>query len=59
MLKMILRFCKTVVLKGVKWVEQQFQQRTKPATASPGLEITKDVLRSKSELVVENAFLRQ
>ncbi len=59
MLKRILRFCKTVALKGVKWVEQQFQQWTKPSTTSPGLEIAKDVLRSKSELVVENAFLRQ
>ncbi len=47
MLKMILRFCKTVVMKGVEWVEQQFEQWTKPATASSGLEIAKDMLRSK------------
>jgi transposase InsO family protein len=59
MLNMILRFCKTVVMKSVKWVEHKLQQWTKPATASSGLEIAKDVLRSKSELVVENAFLRQ
>jgi hypothetical protein len=59
MLKTILCFCKTVVMKSVKWVEHQLQQWTKPSPASSGLEIAKDVLRSKSELVVENAFLRQ
>jgi hypothetical protein len=37
---MILRFCKTVALKGVKWAEQQFQQWTKRATASPGVGVT-------------------
>ncbi len=59
MLNTILRFCNTVVMKGVKWVEHQLQQWTKPGRASSGLEIAKDVLRSKAELVVENAFLRQ
>jgi hypothetical protein len=59
MLKTILHFCKTVVMKSLKWVEHQLQQWTKPATASSELEIVKDVLRSKSKLVLENALLRQ
>ena len=59
MLKTILHFCKTVVMKSLTWVERQLQQWTKPATASLGPEIVKDMLRSKSELVLENAPLRQ
>jgi hypothetical protein len=59
MLKTILHFCKTVVMKSLKWVEHQLQQWTKPATASSGLAIAKDMLRSKSELVLENTLLRQ
>ena len=44
-----------VLQKVHNWIKAQ----TKPATSSQLLETASDLLRSKAELVAENAFLRQ
>ncbi len=43
----------------LKKVQNWISIRTKSATTSQGLETARDLLRSKTELVVENALLRQ
>ncbi len=43
----------------LKKVQNWISTRTKPATTSQGLEMARDLLRSRTELVVENALLRQ
>ncbi len=40
-------------------VEQWIKAKTKPATSSQVVETASDLLRSKAELVAENALLRQ
>ncbi|MEP7287160.1 MAG: integrase, partial [Chloroflexota bacterium] len=40
-------------------VQNWLKAKTKPATCSQALETASDLLRSKSELVAENALLRQ
>jgi len=59
MLKTILNFGKGLVSKGVAWLEQKVQRWTKPGTGSSVLETVSDLMRNKSELVLENALLRQ
>src|SRR5256885_8923377 len=50
---------KAVISQGLTWLEQKVQQWTKPTDGSAVLEMVSDLMRGKSELVLENALLRQ
>src|SRR5215218_1889843 len=50
---------KAVISQGLAWLEQKVQQWTQPTEGSAVLETVSDLLRGKSELVLENALLRQ
>lgn len=45
--------------KGVEWLNQKLQQFTRPTDGSAVLETISDLMRPKTELVLENALLRQ
>jgi hypothetical protein len=40
-------------------VKQRLRQWTKPDNCAPALDLTLDLTRSKSELMIENALLRR
>src|SRR5579859_6109917 len=50
---------KRIGLAVLHTVQNWIKSKTKPATSSQLLETASDLLRSKAELVAENAFLRQ
>ena len=55
MLSTFLKACKNFVNR----IKDNIKKITKPATASPAAGAVSDLLRSKSDLIVENAMLRQ
>ncbi len=55
----LIQWCRTLVNRGLKWIEQQLLSQTKPRTTATIVGITGDVLRSRAELLLENALLRQ
>jgi putative transposase len=59
MLTAVVRLCQTIIANGLKWFEQRLQQLTRPSTISTIVGAITDLTRSKSELMVENALLRQ
>ena len=50
---------KQLVTRGLQQVETKVKEWTKPAPDRQVTGITADLLRSKPELIAENAFLRQ
>jgi hypothetical protein len=50
---------KAIVRKGIHWLNQKLQQWSRPTDGRAVLETVIDLLRPKSELVLENALLRQ
>src|SRR4051794_8908364 len=48
-----------LLVHGIVSVEQHFERYLLPASAHSVLGVVMDVTRSKSELIAENAFLRQ
>jgi putative transposase len=50
---------KAIVRKGIQWLNQKLQQWSRPTDGRAVLETVTDLLRPKSELVLENALLRQ
>ncbi len=52
-------FGKTIVRKAVEWLNQKLQAWSRPTEGRAILEIVADLLRPKSELVLENALLCQ
>ena len=59
MFDQIVSWCRTIVSQGLKWVETQLLKHTKPNAVITRVGATADLVRSKQELVIENAFLRQ
>src|SRR5207248_2387189 len=59
MLAAIINVGKTVVRKSVQWLNQKLQQWSKPTAGTVVLDSVTDLMRPKSELVLENALLRQ
>ncbi len=59
MLRTVGNVCKTLVSKGLEWLEQQLQKWTQPAQPSLILETVGDLTRDKPALILENALLRQ
>jgi putative transposase len=58
-LKTFVAACKTRVTKILDWLEQRLQYWTQPIQPSLILDALSDLRRGKSELVLENALLRQ
>src|SRR3981081_3576426 len=59
MLAAMFNFGKAIVHKGVQWLNQQRQHGSRPRDGHAVLETVTDLMRPKSELVLENAVLRQ
>ena len=59
MLAAIFNFGKAMVRQGVQWLNQKLQQWSQPTAGSAVLECVTDLMRPRSELVLENALLRQ
>jgi hypothetical protein len=59
MLATIFNFGKVLVRKGIQWLDQKLQHWSRPTDGRAVLETVSDLLRPKSELVLENALLRQ
>ena len=59
MLKTFATACTTQLTNTLEWLEQQLQRWTQPIQPSLILDTLSDLRRDKSELVLENALLRQ
>jgi hypothetical protein len=59
MLAAVFNFGKTIVRKGIHWLNQKLQQWSRPTDGRAVPETVTDLMRPKSELVLENALLRQ
>src|SRR4051812_26571956 len=59
MLATIFNFGKAIVRKGMQWLNQKLQLWSRPTNGQAVLESVTDLMRPKSELVLENALLRQ
>jgi hypothetical protein len=59
MLQQLIQWCTRIIKQGIQWLEQTLQQATKPNTTRVVTGAAVDVLRSKAELIAENALLRQ
>src|SRR5258706_576220 len=55
----IVNLGKAIMRKGVAWLNQKFQQWTRPTNSPMVLETIGDLMRPKTELVLENVLLRQ
>jgi putative transposase len=55
----LVRLCQSVIVRGLKWLDQQVQKHTRPSTLTTAVGAVADLSRSKTELMVENALLRQ
>ena len=59
MLKWIVNGWKSLIARGLAWFERQLRVWTQPTIPSLVFETIADLTRDKSELVLENALLRQ
>jgi putative transposase len=59
MLQQLIQWCTRIIKQGIQWPERTLQQATKPNTTRVVTGVAVDVLRSKAELIAENALLRQ
>ncbi len=59
MISTVFEWCRTAIQRGVEWLEEKLLRLTKPRTASTVLGVVSDALRSREELLLENALLRQ
>src|SRR5512141_733554 len=59
MLAALFNIGKAIVRKGVQWLNEKLQQWSRPTDGRAVLETVADLMRPKSELVLENALLRQ
>jgi hypothetical protein len=59
MFKRLLACIKQHDLAGLRRFQQWLKAKTKPTTTSLALGAVHDLVRSKTELVMENALLRQ
>jgi putative transposase len=59
MFKRFMKWCRTIVSRGMNWIEQQIMNQTKPSSATIVVGAVGDALRSRKELLLENALLRQ
>jgi hypothetical protein len=59
MLQRIIGWCKKVIKAGIQWVEHQLLQQTRPSRAVVIIGTGADIVRTRAELLAENALLRQ
>ena len=59
MFKRFIKWCRTIVSHGLNWLEQQIMRQTKPSPATVVVGAVGDAVRSREELLLENALLRQ
>jgi transposase InsO family protein len=59
MLTSIFNFGKALVRKSLEWLNQKLQQWTQPTDGRAVLDTVSDLMRPRSELVLENVLLRQ
>ncbi len=59
MLATIFNIGKAMVRQSVQWLNRKLQQWTRLTDGTTALETVTDLMRPKSELVLENALLRQ
>src|SRR3954452_12714750 len=59
MFKRFINWCRTIVSRGLRWIEQQIMSQTKPSSATVVVGAAGDIIRSREELLLENALLRQ
>jgi hypothetical protein len=59
MLKALLNVGTRLGHKGLEWLEQKYGSGPNPPGSPVLLETVNDLMRSKSEVVIENALLRQ
>jgi len=59
MLTAVINFGKALIRKGLGWVNQTLQELSRPLDGIAMLATASDLLRPRSELILENALLRQ
>src|SRR5260221_13027520 len=59
MVKRFFQWCRTWVNRGLMWLEQQLVNQTRPSSVVTVVGALEDTLRSRDELIAENALLRQ
>ena len=59
MLQQIIGWCKKMIKVGVQWVENKLLQQTRPSNVVVVVGTAADVVRTRAELIAENALLRQ
>ncbi len=59
MLTAVINFGKALIRKGLAWVNQKLQALSRPLDGTAILGTVSDLLRPRSELILENALLRQ
>jgi len=59
MLQRIISWCKKIIKSGVQWVENKVLQQTRPSHVAVLVGTAADVVRTRAELIAENALLRQ
>ena len=59
MFKRVFQWCRTLVNRGLKWIEHQILLQTKPSIAATLLGMAGDAVRGRQDLLFENALLRQ
>ncbi len=59
MLTVVISFGKGLIRQGLAWVNQKLQALNRPLDGTAMLATVSDLLRPRSELILENALLRQ
>ncbi len=59
MLAAVINFGTALIRKGLAWVNQKLQALSRPLDGTTMLDTVSDLLRPRSELILENALLRQ
>ena len=59
MFKRFVAWCRTMVSRGLNWIEQQVLSQTKPSAAAVVVGAAADTVRNREDLLLENALLRQ
>ena len=59
MLSSIFNFGKAIVEKSLQWLNQRLQEWSRPTDGRAVLDTVSDLMRPRSELVLENVLLRQ
>jgi hypothetical protein len=59
MFQRFFQWCRRVGLQGLQWVEQHLLHHTQPSVATTVVGAAADAFRTRADLLLENALLRQ